>query len=153
MRWGKPVSQVQAKIRHKRKCSAVNIVAEGSTTADGGDVRGSDKESTSSDKIIKDTWQLTASVLIRVHNTPRTKLFTPQSDPSDPCPIPIEYLDIMRRTDTSAPTKAESNLEDYWVDRQMQHRELSEEWVGRTQFSLFRTVPPAGQYSSGGRMM
>ena len=35
----------------------------------------------------------------------------------------------------------------------MKDRELSEEWVGRTQFELLRTVPPPDMYHSGGRIM
>ena len=35
----------------------------------------------------------------------------------------------------------------------MKDRELSEEWVGRTQFELLRTVPPPNMYHSGGKIM
>ena len=90
----------------KEKRNAGNTVADDSTTANEDGDKESDDESTVSEQVIKDTWQLTEEVLIRVHNTPRTKLFTPSSDPEDACPIPIEYLDIMRRTDTSAHSKA-----------------------------------------------
>ena len=53
------------------------------------------------EKFLPDKLQLASLVLLRIHNTFRKRLFTPNEDQKDPCPIPVKFLDIMRRTDTS----------------------------------------------------
>ena len=63
-------------------------------------------------KYLPDQWILTRDVLMRVHNKPRKYLFTPNEDPLDPCPLPLKYFDIMRRSDTSQASKAEAGIED-----------------------------------------
>lgn len=88
-----------------------------------------------------DKWILTSHVLIRQHNRPRKTLFTPSKDENDPSPIPIKFLDIMGRADTSCNSLSEFHLEDFWTDRAEAKRELSEPWMGRTAFSL--KMPPA----------
>ena len=95
---------------------------------------------------------LTSSVLIRVHNRPRSKLFTPNEDPTDPCPLPLEYLDILRRTDTNCSALIECAIDDYWVEENVSKRELSEEWIGRTMFHLLRPQPPKGYYYCNTRL-
>ena len=87
-----------------------------------------------------DKWILTKHVLIRQHNKPRKHLFTPNEVDDDPSPIPLKFLDIMRRTDTSVNSLSEFHQEDYWTDKQNAKKELSEFWVGRTAFSL--KMPP-----------
>ena len=83
---------------------------------------------------------MTSLVLIRVHNTLRKRLFTPNEDQNDPCPIPVKFLDIMRRTDTSNSSISESNIDDYWTSRESAKRELTDEWTGRTMFYV--KTPP-----------
>lgn len=91
----------------------------------------SDATYDSEDKYLPEKWILTREVLIREHNRPRISLITPTEDEDDPRPIPIRLLDIMRRATTFAPTKAESIIEDYWVDPKVARRDVSEEWLGR----------------------
>ena len=91
-------------------------------------------------KYLPDKWLLTSHVLIRVHNKPRKCLFAPNEDANDPSPIPFKFLDIMRRTDTSACSLGEFYIGCFWTDRTEARRELSESWVGRTAFSL--KMPP-----------
>ena len=49
-----------------------------------------------------DYWTMTDDLLTRHHKLPRSSLFVPSRDPAlhdkDKCPIPIEYLDVMRST-------------------------------------------------------
>ena len=46
-----------------------------------------------------DRWKISGDSLIRIHNEPRTKLFIPAEVAlSDPCPIPIKYVDSWRTT-------------------------------------------------------
>ena len=78
-------------------------------------------------KFLPDKWILNRDVLMRVHTTPRKTLFALNGDPNDPCPLPLAYLDIMRRTDTSQSSRAESVINDYWTDPQMARRELADE--------------------------
>lgn len=92
------------------------------------------------EKLLPDKWLLSSQVLIRLHNIPRKRLFTPNEDPDDPCPIPLKFLDIMRRSDTSNTSLAESSIEDFWTDRIEAKRDLTDEWAGRTAFSL--NMPP-----------
>jgi len=94
-----------------------------------------------------DTWQINNDVLIRIHSTPRTKLFQP--DEVD-CPIPTKYLDVMRRTETDTEHLAERHIRDYWFDDGP--RDLSEPWTGRTIFNLLRPEPPHGYIWIDGRL-
>ena len=101
----------------------------------GGDSE-ADTEASEEQKYLPDYWLLTRDVLTRVHNTPRKVLCTPNEDPEDPSPIPVRFLDIMRRTTTSSTAKAESIIEDHWVEEDDARRELTDEWIGQTIFYL-----------------
>ena len=46
----------------------------------------------------KDFWTCSSDVLTRHHREPRTTLFAPKAEP---CPLPLEYLDVLRRTETN----------------------------------------------------
>ena len=103
-------------------------------------------------KYLPDKWVLNKDVLMRIHTTPRRTLFTPNEDKNDPCPLPLAYLDIMRRSDTSQSSKAESVVEDYWTDPQMSKRELTDEWFGRTMFYLLKPHAGPNHYWVDGRL-
>ena len=75
--------------------------------SEGDQASDADTEASEESKFLPGKWLLTRDVLIRVHNKPRLTLFTPNEDKDDPCPLPVRWLDIMRRTETSCPTKAE----------------------------------------------
>ena len=64
------------------------------------------------EKCLPDNWLLTSHLLIRVQSTPRRRLCTPSEDPEGYRPIPLTFLDIMRRSDTSNSSLAESCIED-----------------------------------------
>ena len=51
-----------------------------------------------------DSWKITPDVVIRIHNQPRTKTFVPTEEN---CPLPLHYLDVMRKTDTTLPEAAQ----------------------------------------------
>ena len=97
-----------------------------------------------------DSWILTAEILTREHNQPRTELFCPDDDTAYPSPIPVRYLDIMRRTTTSAPMLAEAIVEDFWVGPADANRELSAVWFVRTMFPLLKPkVKPGYEWANG----
>ena len=96
-----------------------------------------------------DFWTVNNDQIIRFHRTPRTKLFDfREVEP----PIPIEYVDIMRITETDLETLAESRIEDYWTTEYVpgaDPRELSGSWTGKTILKLFRINPPGWEWQSG----
>ena len=57
-----------------------------------------------------DTWSLSDSVLIRHINKPRTTMYVLRQED---CPIPFEYVDILRRTETDIEAKAEKTIRDF----------------------------------------
>ena len=85
-------------------------------------------------------------MLIRIHRRPCEALFCPSEVES--LPIPAKYLDIMRRTETDLPDKAENSIEDYWTTPIT--KTLSAPWTGRTMLWLRRPLPPkANVYAQG----
>lgn len=96
---------------------------------------------------LPDRWALTAEVLIREHNQHRAELFCPDDDASDPSPISVRYLDIMRRATTSEPMLGEAIVEYFWVNPATANRDLSEVWFSRTMFPLLK--PKLSQGTSG----
>ena len=92
-----------------------------------------------------DFWTVNDDQIVRFHRTPRIKFFSlSEVEP----PIPIEYVDIMRITETDLETLAESRIEDYWTT-DAEPKELSGSWTGRTIFKLFRIAPPGHEWQSG----
>lgn len=98
-------------------------------------------------KLEPDTWSITDDLLIRHHNTPRTKLFMPDEIE---CPLPLKYLDILRRTETDSDYQVERTIRDFWIEAGP--RELSTAWVGRTCFTMLRPKPPSGYKWVEGRL-
>ena len=124
------------------------VASSGSESEPGkGGVSDADTEASEEKKYLPDYWLLTRHVLIRVHNTPRRKLATPNEDPNDPSPIPIRFNDIMRRTSTSSASKAEAIIEDHWVDEDDAHRELTDDWIGQTMFYLRKPACERKRYT------
>ncbi len=60
------------------------------------------------------------------------------------CPIPFEYVDIVRRTETDIEAKQEKTIRDFWTTDDAD-RELSQPWIGRVVFDL-RRPDPGKQY-------
>lgn len=111
---------------------------------EGGEASDADTEASAEGKYLPDQWLLTRDVLIRVHNKPRSTLFTPSEDKDDPSPLPTKWLDIMRRTQTSCTGAENATIEDFWVHPESASRELGEERIGRTCFHFRRTPAKKG---------
>ena len=92
----------------------------------------------------EDYWSLTDCLLIRHHAVPRQQLFI-WGEGKDKPPIPIEYIDISRRTFTDSTSLAEVRIDDVWhnlhEDGDKAQRTLTTTWVGKTEFDLLK--PPA----------
>jgi hypothetical protein len=68
------------------------------------------------------------TTLVRTHVTPRSALFVPITEN---CPIPLEWVDIFRRTETSLDHGELQEIDDYWTaDARSTPRILEEEWIG-----------------------
>ena len=67
----------------------------------------------------------------RHHVEPRVQVYVSKAESF---PIPLRYIDVIRRTHTTLDVLQESHLDDFWnidVDRN-----LSEPWTGFTQFTI-----------------
>ena len=138
----KPDKKKKAPEKQKQNSATENSKTEASV--EGGNVSDADTEASVEQKYLPDQWLLTRDVLIRVHNKPRTTLFTPNEDKDDPSPLPLKWLDIMRRTQTSCTGLEHHTVEDYWLNPEVASRDLGEEWIGRTCFYLRRTPAKKG---------
>ena len=76
-------------------------------------------------------------------------------------PIPIRYVDVMRKTETTLESPSEKVIDDCWNiqscdsaggDPKPPDRHLSELWQGRTTFYLLRQPPPDGYEWVMGRL-
>ena len=77
-------------------------------------------------------------LLVRVHRTPRLKLFIPDKVAEDPPPIHFDDIDVCRITKTNSEMQNEKRIDDVWFgpDRD---RSLSGLWSGET---IFDPIPP-----------
>ena len=94
-----------------------------------------------------DYWSSSGSTLTRHHRTPRVKLFMPD-EPGAECPIPLKYLDVTRRTETSCDSSSEKCIRDLWVDNAP---DLSEPWLGKTVFDIIPRPAKEGHQWVNGR--
>ena len=88
------------------------------------------------DSVVKDFWSVSDDCLIIHHVKERETLYVPDEAS---CPIPLKYLDVMRRTHTGLESAEESKIEDYWWDAGA--KRLSAPWIGKTVFYYLK--PPA----------
>jgi hypothetical protein len=86
-----------------------------------------------------DFWSFPGDTVIRHHVNPRTTLFVPSDED---CPIPVKYIDVMRRTYTDLDTMAENTIDDLWTEDGA--RALSNPWKGKTVFHILRPPAPPG---------
>ena len=63
---------------------------------------------------LADKWRITRDLPTITHNTPRTKLFVPTDES---CPIPVKYIDVMRKTETHLDERALACIDDFWGGR------------------------------------
>ena len=96
----------------------------------------------------EDTWACNGITLIRYHAIPRLELYVPTESE---CPLPLDYLDVMRETETDLDRLGEAKVEDFWIADDSEHsRELSWWWTGSTTFHLrLPEAPPGRTYSVG----
>lgn len=87
---------------------------------------------------VPDYWERRGLFLVRVHKTPRRRLFSP-AEATDPSPIPIDELDVLRQTKTNSDMTEEKDIEDVWCE-DLPNRELSQEWTGETFFEPLSTT-------------
>ena len=98
----------------------------------------------------QDFWTIRHDVLIRTHRAPRVKMF---SLSEDTCPVPLRYVDVMRRTETDLEDLAERQIDDYWIGTDTpKTRDLSNSWVGKTTFFLLRPNPGPKHMWQGNRL-
>ena len=96
---------------------------------------------------INDFWSMSGSFIYRHHVEPRVALYSPREESF---PIPLKYIDVSRTTHTNLDVKLEKRIDDYWnIDGS---RELSDPWIGFTQFTLLDEKAPDGYTWSGGRL-
>ena len=76
-----------------------------------------------------------------------TKLYSPREESF---PIPLQYIDVSRTTQSNLDVKQERRIDDYWnIDGS---RDLSDSWTGFTQFTLLEEKAPDGYMWSGERL-
>ena len=96
---------------------------------------------------INDFWSMSGSFIYRHDIEPRVKLYSPREESF---PTPLKYIDVTRTTHTNLDVKQEKRIDDYWnIDGS---RDLSDPWIGFTQFTLLDEKPPDGYMWSGGRL-
>ena len=66
------------------------------------------------------------------------------------CPVPIEYVDILRRTETDLDARSERTIRDIWTYENANY-DLSQPWTGRVTFELRRIDPGNKWYYVEGR--
>ena len=100
----------------------------------------------------EDYWMMPNNdLLIRHHVVPRRHLHVPTSES---CPLPIEWLDVKRETFTNLDHGDLHWIEDCWTAdaREGTSRELDEEFLGRTVYTLLKKKPMPGYEYQNGRL-
>ena len=96
---------------------------------------------------INDFRSMSGNIIYRHHVESWVKLYSPREESF---PIPLEYIEVSRATHTNLDVKQEKRIDDYWnVDGS---RDLSDPWIGFTQFTLLEEKPPDGYMWSGVRL-
>ena len=76
-------------------------------------------------------WSIEGIYIYHHRNEPRGKLYLRKEESF---PIPLRFIDVVRRTNHTLDALLESRIDDYWnVDGD---RNLSEPWSGFTQFTI-----------------
>ena len=84
-----------------------------------------------------DVWLVNAELITRVHQRPRRTLYTPTEEE---CPIPLQYIDVVRFAKTSSPEKQFKEIDDYWM--RDGSPDLGFERVGATRVTVLKPTPP-----------
>ena len=92
-------------------------------------------------------WSMSGNLIYRHHVEPRVKLYSPREESF---PIPLKYIDVSRTTHTNLDVKQERRIDDSWnIDVS---KDLSDPWIGFSQFTLLEEKPPDGYMWSGVRL-
>ena len=92
-----------------------------------------------------DYWVVNDDRVVRIRVTPRYHLFDPEQCPP---PIPLDYLGVLRFTDTNV--KGQSQLVDCWVT-DPRADQVKGPWIGKTSFNVRMPAPKgAGPYRMEG---
>ena len=132
-----------------RKCTLIRDQPEGDEEFRD-DLRGESDGSPPSDALIDDSearndfWSIAGNYFYRHHVEPRVKLYVPKKEIF---PIPLRYIDVIRRTHTTFDVLQESQTDDYWNFHC--DRNLSDPWTGVTQFTRLNEKAPGGYMWSG----
>lgn len=96
----------------------------------------------------EDVWSISGEYLFRLHISPRTSMYRPTNDD---CPIPLRWLDVERKTETTLENVDENTIIDYWDGTSKSIYELSLPWTGRTRFTFLQlpTGVPGYAYFEG----
>ena len=90
---------------------------------------------------------MSGNTICRHHVEPRGKHYSPREEQF---PIPLKYIDVSRTTRTNLDVMQERRIDDYWnIDGS---RDLSDSWIGFTQFTLLKEKPPEGYMWSWRRL-
>ena len=96
---------------------------------------------------IKDFWSMSGNFICRHHVEPRVQLYSPREESF---PIPLKYIDVSRTARTNLEVMQERRIDDCWnIDGS---GDLSDSWIGFTQFTLLEEKPPDGYIWSGERL-
>ena len=91
-----------------------------------------------------DFWSIEGNYICRHQVEPRFQLYVPKEETF---PIPLRYIDEVRRTHATLDVLQESRTPDYWnIDA---NRNLSVPWTGFTQFTILIEKPLDGYVVRG----
>ena len=95
----------------------------------------------------KDFWSIQGDFICRDHIELRVQLYVPNKETF---PVPLEYFDVARSTNTNLDVMQEKRIDDYWnVD---ENRGLSDPWTGFTKFTVLKEKLSKGYVWSGERL-
>ena len=93
-------------------------------------------------------WEFRPSTLVRFHRSRRRTMFAPDRC-SDPPPIPLNYIDLIRITRTDLENQGEKDIEDVWDGSSTDVRKVSEWRTGETVFHRFFREPQGYRVAQG----
>ena len=99
-----------------------------------------------------DRWEWRGDYLVRIHNQPRTTMFSPAIC-DDPPPIELNQIDVERETRTNLDEASEMKIIDVWDGSPDDEVDLSGKWTGETLFKKFLGPPPPGKVWSDGKLV
>ena len=100
-----------------------------------------------------DVWEVRGETLVRVHHTPRQRLFMP-IDAHDQCPWKVEDIDVFRTTVAHLDLdEITQEIRDIWgvCDDTTDRRDLGQPWTGETSFTKYSPANEPGYTSVAGR--